>query len=149
MLSRFLSTVLAGAAALSWIQMSSALSLFNNKATSRRAFLLPEQKTNHGASPLILVPSLLLAGAAFDNPKAAMAYERRDVGGDNRSPEGAAMNDQAYETNNRLEREGFKLDTLEEQKALLSSAMSDFSYDNAASSSSGDKNKKKSKEVKK
>jgi hypothetical protein len=38
------------------------------------------------------------------------AYERRDVGDENSSAETKAMNDQAYETNNRLERDGFKLE---------------------------------------
>lgn len=59
----------------------------------------------------------------------AFAYERRDVGGEDRSPEQAAYNLQAYETNNRLEREGFKLDTAEEQKASLMAALSDYAYE--------------------
>lgn len=55
------------------------------------------------------------AAAAVPNkfflfPPAANAYERRDVGGADASPVTKAMNDQAYETNNRLERAGFKLD---------------------------------------
>jgi hypothetical protein len=41
---------------------------------------------------------------------AAFAYERRDVGGDNPSPEMAAMNLQAFETMNRLEKDGVKLE---------------------------------------
>jgi hypothetical protein len=40
----------------------------------------------------------------------ANAYERRDVGGADASPETKAMNLQAYETNNRLERDGLKLE---------------------------------------
>jgi hypothetical protein len=40
----------------------------------------------------------------------ASAYERRDVGGPDASPETKAMNLQAYETNNRLERDGVKLE---------------------------------------
>lgn len=40
----------------------------------------------------------------------AFAYERRDVGGDSPSPEMAAMNLQAYQTMNRLERDGVKLE---------------------------------------
>jgi hypothetical protein len=40
----------------------------------------------------------------------AMAYERRDVGGADASAATKAMNDQAYETNNRLERAGLKLE---------------------------------------
>jgi hypothetical protein len=38
------------------------------------------------------------------------AYERRDVGDETSSAETKAMNDQAYETNNRLERDGFVLE---------------------------------------
>jgi hypothetical protein len=38
------------------------------------------------------------------------AYERRDVGGADASGETKAMNDQAYETNNRLERDGLVLE---------------------------------------
>lgn len=40
----------------------------------------------------------------------ANAYERRDVGGPNASAETKAMNLQAYETNNRLERAGLKME---------------------------------------
>jgi hypothetical protein len=61
---------------------------------------------------------------------AAHAYERRDVGGSDRSPETAAMNEMAYRTNNRLERAGFRLDTAAEQSASLTSALSDMSYEN-------------------
>ena len=38
------------------------------------------------------------------------AYERRDVGDETSSGETKAMNDQAYETNNRLERDGLVLE---------------------------------------
>lgn len=72
----------------------------------------------------------------------ANAYERRDVGGSNRSPETAAMNEMAYQTNNRLERAGFKLDTAQEQAASLSSALSGYSYE----PSSTEKGKKSSTE---
>ena len=70
-----------------------------------------------------------------------MAYERRDVGGEGRSATTAAMNEQAYQTNNRLEKEGFKLDTREEEQARLSDAMSSFSYDSVASTNGGNKSK--------
>lgn len=46
----------------------------------------------------------------------ADAYERRDVGDESRSAATAAMNDQAYRTNSRLEASGFKLDTREEEQ---------------------------------
>jgi hypothetical protein len=61
-------------------------------------------------------------------PAITNAYERRDVGGAERSPEQAAFNEQAYETNNRLERQGLKLDTQEEQKASLAAALAEYSY---------------------
>ena len=61
----------------------------------------------------------------------AIAYERRDVGGADRSAITAAMNEQAYQTNNRLEASGFKLDTREEEQERLSSALASFSYDGA------------------
>lgn len=65
---------------------------------------------------------------ALFRPQAAMAYER-DIGGAGRSAESAAFNIQARETNARLERDGFKLDTKEEETARLSGALSSFSYD--------------------
>jgi hypothetical protein len=57
------------------------------------------------------------------------AYERRDVGDDNRSATTAAFNEQAYQTNNRLEREGLKLDTREEEQTKLKAAMTSFTYE--------------------
>jgi hypothetical protein len=77
--------------------------------------------------------SLLSFGLALATAapmRAAHAYERRDVGGSDRSPETAAMNEMAYRTNNRLERAGFRLDTAAEQSASLTSALSDMSYEN-------------------
>ena len=59
----------------------------------------------------------------------ANAYERRDVGGNDRSAATAALNEQAYETNNRLEKSGLKMESAEEQSATLTAALSDFSYD--------------------
>lgn len=67
-------------------------------------------------------------------PQAAAAYER-DVGADGtRSSTTAAMNIQAKQTNARLEKDGFKLDTKEEEKARLADAMSSFSYESSSSS---------------
>lgn len=60
---------------------------------------------------------------------AANAYERRDVGGEDRSMITAAFNEQAFQTNNRLESQGFKLDTPAEEAQKLSDAMKSFSYD--------------------
>ena len=79
------------------------------------------------------------------NLDGASAYPRRDVGDENRSAATAAMNDQAYRTNNRLEQQGFKLDTPEEEQARLSSAMSSFSYDDATTKKKGSKSKSSSK----
>ena len=56
--------------------------------------------------------------------------------GPDRSPETAAMNEQAYETNNRLEREGLKLETQAEQKASLTAALSEYSYSPTTGSAS-------------
>lgn len=66
-------------------------------------------------------------------PSPASAYERRDVGGDNRSATTAALNIQAAETNARLEASGFKLDSREEEASRLSAGLASFSYDSASS----------------
>ena len=74
--------------------------------------------------------SFVAAGVSFLVPSTANSYERRDVGDPKtRSPSTAAMNEQAYQTNNRLEASGFKLDTREEEQTRLSSAMASFSYE--------------------
>jgi hypothetical protein len=70
-------------------------------------------------------------------PQVASAYETKEIGGADRSAATAAMNRQAIETNNRLERSGFKLDTAEEEKARLSDALSSFSYDSSPSKKTG------------
>ena len=41
---------------------------------------------------------------------AVKAYERRDVGGSDASPETKAMNEQAYQTQSRLERAGLRVE---------------------------------------
>jgi hypothetical protein len=84
----------------------------------------------------------LLSGIAANNilwTGSARAYERRDVGGDDRSMITAAFNEQAFKTNNRLEAEGFKLDTREEEAKKLSDAMKSFSYDSSTTSSSSNR----------
>jgi hypothetical protein len=79
--------------------------------------------------------SFAVAGVAVFRPENVKAFERRDVGDPkSRSPATAAMNEQAYQTNNRLEASGFKLDTREEEQARLASAMASFSYDSATGS---------------
>lgn len=88
--------------------------------SSRRTFLNQAEVT--GAFILGLTPT------------PAKAYERRDVGAEgSRSAETYAMNEQAFKTNNRLEAEGFKLDTRDEEKARLSAAMASFSYESTTS----------------
>ena len=59
---------------------------------------------------------------------AAHAYDA-EVGGRFRSAETSALNSQAKETNSRLERDGFKLDSREEEAAKISSALGSFSYE--------------------
>ena len=55
----------------------------------------------------------------FFHPQAANAFERRDVGGTDASPATKAMNEQAYQTQARLERDGVRL----EVRTLLSSTI--------------------------
>jgi hypothetical protein len=81
------------------------------------------------------------------SPTPAFAYERRDVGGENSSPETAAFNIQAYETNNRLEREGMKLETQAEQQASLTAALKDYPYSTPAPSSKTAKGSSKKKKT--
>lgn len=81
------------------------------------------------------VLSLISGACVLEAPQTAVAYERRDVGGADRSATTAAFNEQAYLTNNRLEASGFKLDTREEEKSKLSEAMASFSYESVTPSS--------------
>jgi hypothetical protein len=61
-------------------------------------------------------------------PPSASAYEPRPVGGDNPSPVIASFNIQSAKTYDRLEKDGFSLDTREEESARLSEALSSFAY---------------------
>jgi hypothetical protein len=132
--------------------INQATALSNQDATSRRLFLsrAPLVASAVGAGWLLRhddscgCPSCVAAG-----PAPALAYERRDVGGADRSPEQEAYNEQAYKTNNRLERDGFKLDTAEQQSATLTAALSDYSYDVTPSKSSKGKKDDKKKQAKK
>jgi hypothetical protein len=103
------------AAVLSCIWSGSALV---PEACPRRAFL------GHGATA---------AFAVFSSGAAASAYEFIDVGGGEGSATTKAMNLQAFETNNRLERSGVKLETPAEQSKSLSAALSEYSYEPTAS----------------
>jgi hypothetical protein len=78
------------------------------------------------------VLSFMFVAGLLEAPQSAVAYERRDVGGADRSPTTAAFNEQAFLTNNRLEASGFKLDTREEEKTRLAEAMASFSYESAS-----------------
>lgn len=118
----------------STIQQASAWSLTGSK--DRRAFL-----RNAVSSSTAAVVTLSTA-SGVTNTMAASAYERRDVGGTERSPEQAAYNEQAYETNNRLEKAGLKLETREEQSKALTAALGEYSY-SSTTPSSKDKKKKK------
>lgn len=76
--------------------------------------------------------------SCFLNVNAASAYPRRDVGDPStRSATTSALNDQAFKTNNRLEQQGFKLDTPEEEQDRIRSAMASFSYDDATTKKGG------------
>lgn len=75
----------------------------------------------------------------------ASAYERRDVGGEGMSPEQRALNEQAFATNNRLEKDGLKMETQAEQKASLTAALSEYSYGETSSNIKGKPNKKENK----
>jgi hypothetical protein len=97
-------------------QQSSSRRIFVSKATT--------------AATVVFLPGLQSL-----IPESASAYERRDVGDGSRSAATAAFNEQAYQTNSRLEKEGFKLDTREEEKAKLSEAMASFSYESSSSTS--------------
>lgn len=84
----------------------------------------------------VLSLGLALVSVAAPGAEVAHAYERRDVGGSDRSPETAAMNEMAYRTNNRLESAGFRLDTAAEQSASLTSALSGMSYEDTSNKKS-------------
>ena len=115
--------------AFSAVPTSWSLSINNEQAvTSRRTF----------ARQLLTLPAAVVAvGAGTAAPTAATAYERRDVGGEGRSAETAAYNIQAMETNARLEREGFKLETQAEQQASLTAALADYAYSPTNTAKSG------------
>ena len=116
------STTMVNQRLLTFLTLFAAVCLSDVRAMvskpTRRAFL--NQSGLTGAFLLGLTPT------------AAKAYERRDVG-DPASMSAAtyAFNLQAVKTNNRLEAEGFKLDTREEEKAKISAAMASFSYESA------------------
>jgi hypothetical protein len=77
-----------------------------------------ERRTFMNRLPFAIVGVSTAISTATIHPH-AKAYERRDVGGPDASPETKAMNLQAYETNNRLERDGVKLEVINEKRFLL------------------------------
>lgn len=135
-----------------FVLCAQAHALSTKPATSRRSFLskAPLVAGAFGAGYLLRHDDDCSCRHCAFGPEPAVAYERRDVGGADRSPEQWAFNEAAYQTNNRLERDGLKLETAEEQKASLSAALSEYSSKPAASAKSSkttnnDKNKSASK----
>jgi hypothetical protein len=135
-----------------FVLCAQAHALSTKPATSRRSFLskAPLVAGAFGAGYLLRHDNDCNCRHCAFGPEPAVAYERRDVGGEDRSPEQWAYNEQAYQTNNRLERDGLKLETAEEQKASLSSALSEYSKAPAApAKSSGKTSKDKNKSASK
>ena len=88
-----------------------AFSALTPRPVRKSSSLAMERRTLLSQIPFSLIgvaTSTVMTTASFCSP--ASAYERRDVGGPDASPETKAMNLQAYETNNRLERDGVKLE---------------------------------------
>lgn len=139
---------------------SSALALSSENHSSRRNFL---QKFTVASSAFALGGSLNLELHDADDygctcqacrrnfsfgVRDARAYEKRNVGGDNPSAATYAMNEQALKTNNRLEAQGYKLQTEAEQTAEAKSFLSSYSYNadvSSGNSKSTDKRGAKSK----
>jgi hypothetical protein len=130
-----------------FVVCAQALALSTQPATSRRSFLskAPLVAGAFGAGMLLRHDGDCSCRQCAFGPEPAVAYERRDVGGDDRSPEQAAFNEQAFKTNNRLEKDGFKFETKEEEAATLSAAMSSFSYPEESKKSSKKSAKDKNK----
>jgi hypothetical protein len=130
-----------------FVLCAQAHALSTKPATSRRSFLsrAPLVAGAFGAGYLLRHDDDCNCRHCAFGPEPAVAYERRDVGGEDRSPEQWAYNEQQFQTNNRLERDGLKLETAEEQKASLSSALSEYSKAPAApAAGKTNKDKKKS-----
>lgn len=128
-LSKIVCAVLAFATLVTSLSVPRATHETTNVSTMNRRAAFGRVAAS---APLLFIASL-----------PSVAYERRDVGGDNPSPETAAMNIQAYETQNRLEREGFKLETQAEQKASLTAALQEYSYEPSVPSNKADNTSKK------
>eukprot|EP00523_Entomoneis_sp_CCMP467_P006408 CAMPEP_0168738892 /NCGR_PEP_ID=MMETSP0724-20121128/11172_1 /TAXON_ID=265536 /ORGANISM="Amphiprora sp., Strain CCMP467" /LENGTH=127 /DNA_ID=CAMNT_0008786259 /DNA_START=156 /DNA_END=539 /DNA_ORIENTATION=- len=103
--------------------------------TTTKSLLNPTPTDESSRRNLLKSVGFATAALLMTDQNVAMAYPRRDVGGDSRSAATAAMNEQAYQTNNRLEKDGFKLDTPQEEQARLADAMASFSYDTASTTS--------------
>ena len=84
--------------------------------------------TDHGSSRRSFLVAAA-SSASFSACQQAAAYEFVDVGGGQGSAETKAMNIQAYETNNRLEKGGFQLDSPDTQRLALTEALSGYSYE--------------------
>jgi hypothetical protein len=95
----------------------------------------------------VLQHGVLCTCAACLFPATSGAFERRDVGGDKPSALTYAFNERAYETQSRMEANGFKFETQEEQSRSLTAVLADYSY--APTSSKSNKAAKMAKEAKK
>ncbi|GAX20995.1 hypothetical protein FisN_1Lh338 [Fistulifera solaris] len=123
--------ICASAVALSTEQHSSRRYFLQKWAVATPAFAIGSSfnvdlhdSAGNGCSCLLCRRNNVLFGVAPVN-----AYERRNVGGDNPSAATYALNEQALKTNNRLESEGYKLQTEAEQTAEAKSFLSSYSYD--------------------
>jgi hypothetical protein len=95
--------------------------------TSRRNFFMKSAlvASSSGAAMASLFPPFV---------RPARAYEVRVIGDDKPSPTMAAFNIQIRETTARLERDGFPLDSREDEAKRLSEAMASFSYESNSNS---------------
>jgi len=80
-------------------------------------------------------------GMSF-RPASASAYEKREIGGENRSATTAAFNIQSEKTMARLEKSGFALDTRAQEQARLSEALGSYSYPATTGKKTNDKARK-------
>jgi hypothetical protein len=95
--------------------------------TSRRNFMKSALvASSSGAAMASLFPPFVGTARA--------AYEVRVIGDDKPSPTMAAFNIQIRETTARLERDGFPLDSREDEAKRLSEAMASFSYESNSNS---------------
>lgn len=110
-------------------------------SSRRRTFLTGIMIASSTGANLFLVNSP--AQAAYAAAAAAYAYEARVIGSEKPSATMAAYNLQIQETTARLEKDGFPLDSRQDEAKRLSEAMASFSYSDYNSSSSSSSSSKK------